>query len=125
MLQIEKDEDYIKTVIRLGGIVEELIKQNNAIDIYEEYFAGESMPAALRWGCHKPIPAADRANACSRCQLAHPTMKHSLTLHLPCPAAACRPAVPAPVAAAVYQDAHCVARPIACQARGAGHLLAP
>lgn len=38
--KIEKDEDYIKCVVRLGAVVEDLIKQNNAIDIYEEYFAG-------------------------------------------------------------------------------------
>lgn len=30
---------------KLGTLAEELIKQNNAIDIYEEYFAGE------RGGC--------------------------------------------------------------------------
>ena len=38
--KVEKDEDYIKTISNLGGQVEDLIKQNNAIDIYEEYFAG-------------------------------------------------------------------------------------
>lgn len=38
--KVEKDEDYIRTVVRLGGVVEELVKQNNAIDIYEQYFAG-------------------------------------------------------------------------------------
>lgn len=38
--KVEKDEDYIKTVVRLGGVVEDLIRQNNAIDIYEEYFDG-------------------------------------------------------------------------------------
>lgn len=38
--KVEKDEDYIKTISTLGTEVEELIKQNNAIDIYEEYFAG-------------------------------------------------------------------------------------
>ncbi len=37
---MEKDEDYIRTVARLGGAVEELVRQNNAIDIYQEYFAG-------------------------------------------------------------------------------------
>jgi dynein intermediate chain 2 len=38
--KIEKDEDYIKTVVQLGAAVEGLVKQNNALDIYEEYFAG-------------------------------------------------------------------------------------
>ena len=38
--KVEKDEDYVATVVRLGAVVEGLIKQNNAIDIYEDYFAG-------------------------------------------------------------------------------------
>jgi hypothetical protein len=38
--KVEKDEDYIKQVVRLGAVVEGLVKQNNAIDIYEQYFAG-------------------------------------------------------------------------------------
>mmetsp|Transcript_31317 Transcript_31317/g.43427 ORF Transcript_31317/g.43427 Transcript_31317/m.43427 type:complete len:570 (+) Transcript_31317:288-1997(+) len=38
--KVEKDEDYIVAIAQLGGQVEELIKQNNAIDIYEEYFQG-------------------------------------------------------------------------------------
>ena len=37
-MQIEKDEEYIKAVTSLGGVVEQLIKANNAINIYEEYF---------------------------------------------------------------------------------------
>ncbi len=37
-MQIEKDEQYIKTVVKLAGVVEGLIKCNNAIDIYEQYF---------------------------------------------------------------------------------------
>jgi dynein intermediate chain 2 len=40
--KIEKDEYYIKTIASRAGEVEELIKQNNAIDIYEEYFAGDA-----------------------------------------------------------------------------------
>lgn len=47
--KVEKDEEYIKTVVRLGGVVEALVKQNNAIDIYEEYFAGESCGAGWWW----------------------------------------------------------------------------
>ncbi|PSC71021.1 dynein intermediate chain axonemal isoform B [Micractinium conductrix] len=41
--KVEKDEDYIRTVVRLGAVVEDLVKQNNAIDIYEQYF--EDLPA--------------------------------------------------------------------------------
>ncbi|KAF8065447.1 ODA6 [Scenedesmus sp. PABB004] len=35
--KVEKDEDYIRTVVALGASIEGL---NNAIDIYEEYFVG-------------------------------------------------------------------------------------
>ncbi len=38
--KVEKDEDYVRTVAMLGGEVEELVKQNNAVDIYQEYFVG-------------------------------------------------------------------------------------
>ncbi|KAI9326661.1 WD40-repeat-containing domain protein [Zopfochytrium polystomum] len=36
--KIEKDEEYIKSVQIMGNSMEHCIKQNNAIDIYEEYF---------------------------------------------------------------------------------------
>lgn len=42
----ERDEDYIRTVVQLGQVVEGLVLENNAIDIYEEYFAGEQAAAA-------------------------------------------------------------------------------
>lgn len=45
--KIEKDEDYIRTVVQLGAAVEGLVKQNNALDIYEEYFAGKSHCSGL------------------------------------------------------------------------------
>ena len=38
--KVEKDEDYIRTVSHLGASVEDLVKQNNVVDIYEEYFTG-------------------------------------------------------------------------------------
>ncbi|GAX76954.1 hypothetical protein CEUSTIGMA_g4401.t1 [Chlamydomonas eustigma] len=38
--RVEKDEDYIRTVAGLGASVEDLVKQNNVVDIYEEYFTG-------------------------------------------------------------------------------------
>lgn len=40
---MEKDEEYIKAVAALGTSMEELVKANNAIDIYEEYFAGRNL----------------------------------------------------------------------------------
>ncbi|XP_059149327.1 dynein intermediate chain 3, ciliary-like isoform X2 [Physella acuta] len=36
--KVEKDEGYISAVLHLGNAMEHCIKQNNAIDIYEEYF---------------------------------------------------------------------------------------
>jgi len=39
--KVEKDEDYIRQVKLLGDAVEGDIKLNYAIDIYQEYFAGE------------------------------------------------------------------------------------
>lgn len=38
--KVEKDEDYIRTVSVLGAAIEQLVMQNNAIDIYQEYFQG-------------------------------------------------------------------------------------
>ena len=39
--KVEKDEEYIRQVKALGEGVEHSIMQNSAIDIYQEYFAGE------------------------------------------------------------------------------------
>ena len=36
--KVEKDENYIGTITRLVEIVEEIVRQNNSIDIYQEYF---------------------------------------------------------------------------------------
>ena len=36
----EKDEDYKATVKMFGPVVDRCVRQNNTIDIYEEYFAG-------------------------------------------------------------------------------------
>ena len=38
--KVEKDDEYKATVKGLGPILEDCIKQNNTIDIYEEYFEG-------------------------------------------------------------------------------------
>ncbi|TPX68025.1 hypothetical protein SpCBS45565_g03401 [Spizellomyces sp. 'palustris'] len=37
--KVEKDDEYIRAVQSMGNSMEHCIKQNNAIDIYEEYFA--------------------------------------------------------------------------------------
>lgn len=39
--KVEKDENYINAIMQLGTIMEHCIKQNNAIDIYQEYFDEE------------------------------------------------------------------------------------
>ena len=39
--KVEKDESYQRTIVRLGGLVEQIIRQNNAIDVYEKYFTEE------------------------------------------------------------------------------------
>ncbi|XP_019506486.1 PREDICTED: dynein intermediate chain 2, axonemal [Hipposideros armiger] len=39
--KVEKDENYINVITQLGSIMEHCIKQNNAIDIYQEYFDDE------------------------------------------------------------------------------------
>ncbi|KAJ8246276.1 hypothetical protein GJAV_G00265790 [Gymnothorax javanicus] len=36
--KVEKDENYVNTILQLGSHMEHCIKQNNAIDIYQEYF---------------------------------------------------------------------------------------
>ncbi|XP_072259578.1 dynein axonemal intermediate chain 2 [Pyxicephalus adspersus] len=39
--KVEKDDHYIATITQLGSVMEHCIKQNNAINIYEEYFEEE------------------------------------------------------------------------------------
>ncbi|NWH73409.1 DNAI2 protein, partial [Piaya cayana] len=39
--KLQRDENYIKTIMRLGALMEYYVKQNNAIDIYEQYFADD------------------------------------------------------------------------------------
>eukprot|EP00128_Syssomonas_multiformis_P018454 Colp12_sorted_trinity150504_noHs@34982 len=40
--KVEKDDIYVQTVQQLGESMEHCIKQNNAIDIYDEYFVGKA-----------------------------------------------------------------------------------
>ncbi|CBY38589.1 unnamed protein product [Oikopleura dioica] len=39
--KVEKDEAYIQTILKLASIAEDVIRSNNAIDIYEDYFNEE------------------------------------------------------------------------------------
>lgn len=41
-MQQEKDEHYIRAVVALCASAEEVVKENNAIDIYEQYWDGEA-----------------------------------------------------------------------------------
>ncbi|XP_067101386.1 dynein axonemal intermediate chain 2 [Osmerus mordax] len=41
--KVEKDEFYVNTIMQLGSQMEHCIKQNNAIDIYQEYFEDEEV----------------------------------------------------------------------------------
>ncbi|XP_051490777.1 dynein axonemal intermediate chain 2 [Apus apus] len=36
--KLEKDENYVNTILHLGTLMEHYVKQNNTVDIYEEYF---------------------------------------------------------------------------------------
>ncbi|XP_030597803.1 dynein intermediate chain 3, ciliary [Archocentrus centrarchus] len=39
--KVEKDESYINSVLQLGSVMEHCIRQNNVMDIYQEYFEDE------------------------------------------------------------------------------------
>uniref|UniRef100_A0A8B9TXP3 Dynein axonemal intermediate chain 2 n=1 Tax=Anas zonorhyncha TaxID=75864 RepID=A0A8B9TXP3_9AVES len=39
--KVEKEENYVNTIVHLGTLMEHCVRQNNAIDIYEEYFGEE------------------------------------------------------------------------------------
>ena len=39
--QVEKDEQYAKAVAGMGAVAENIMRANNAIDIYEDYFDHE------------------------------------------------------------------------------------
>ncbi|XP_071452018.1 dynein intermediate chain 3, ciliary [Hetaerina americana] len=44
--KVEKDEMYIHTILQVSHSMEHCILQNNAVEIYEEYFNGPTLPAA-------------------------------------------------------------------------------
>ncbi|NXQ85387.1 DNAI2 protein, partial [Nyctibius grandis] len=41
--RVEKDENYVNAIMNLGTLMEHCVKQNNAINIYEEYFGEEEL----------------------------------------------------------------------------------
>ncbi|XP_046403113.1 dynein intermediate chain 3, ciliary-like isoform X2 [Ischnura elegans] len=44
--KVEKDEMYIHAILQVSHTMEHCILQNNAVEIYEEYFGGQPLPAA-------------------------------------------------------------------------------
>ena len=46
-MQVEKDEHYIRSVVSMCATAEEIINLNNAVDIYEEYWADLDDTSAL------------------------------------------------------------------------------
>lgn len=47
--KFEKDKNYVNTVKSLADFMENFIMENNSIDIYEEYFEGESIKRDTDW----------------------------------------------------------------------------
>jgi len=43
---VEKDEGYVRAVAALGAVVEDLVRENAALDLYEVYFADAPADAA-------------------------------------------------------------------------------
>ena len=69
-MQIEKDEDYIKTVVALGARLEQVIKANNAIDVYEEYFPEKA-----------PEPGSDAPGAACRPRTCYSSRRCCIACH--------------------------------------------
>ena len=60
--KVEKDEAYIASVAALGAEVEDLVRQNNAVDIYEvlrRVAGGPQLGAAVRQDPHGVRDRAD------------------------------------------------------------------
>ncbi|KAK9846621.1 hypothetical protein WJX81_007768 [Elliptochloris bilobata] len=79
--KVEKDEGYIRAVASLGVVVEELVKQNAALDLYEVYFADAPPDAAVGAPSMKtltvlkdpaPLPAGARASRGAQAIAWHP-----------------------------------------------------
>lgn len=98
---MEKDEGYIRAVAALGAVVEELVKENAALDLYEVYFADAPPDAAVGAPSIKtltvlkdpaPLPAGARTARGAQCIAWHPDGSRRVHAHarLPCPLAALR-----------------------------------
>jgi dynein intermediate chain 2 len=66
--KVEKDEDYIHTITALGAAIEDLVKQNNAIDIYQVRQEHACMWRS-RWGDVLGRLFSDTAPAATYCSV--------------------------------------------------------
>nr|XP_057917393.1 dynein axonemal intermediate chain 2-like [Doryrhamphus excisus] len=41
--KVEKDEGYLTSIMQLGGVIGHCVGQNNAVDIYQEYFENDDL----------------------------------------------------------------------------------
>uniref|UniRef100_A0AAQ4RIS7 Dynein, axonemal, intermediate chain 2b n=1 Tax=Gasterosteus aculeatus aculeatus TaxID=481459 RepID=A0AAQ4RIS7_GASAC len=55
--KVEKDESYINSILQLGSVMEHCIRQNNAVDIYQDCFEDGEMPEE-----HQEPPSAKTIN---------------------------------------------------------------
>ena len=88
--QVEKDEGYIRAVATLGAVVEELVKENAALDLYEVYFADAPPDAAVGAPSIKtltvlkdpaPLPAGARTARGAQCIAWHPDGSRRVHAH--------------------------------------------
>ncbi|XP_078257962.1 dynein axonemal intermediate chain 2 [Rhinoraja longicauda] len=70
--KVEKDENYIFTLMQLGSLMEHCIKQNNAINIYEEYFEDKEESV----GINDEPPTAKTINVFSDPNIIKRTVSH-------------------------------------------------
>ena len=98
---MEKDEGYIRAVAALGAVVEELVKENAALDLYEVYFADAPPDAAVGAPSIRtltvlkdpaPLPAGARTARGAQCIAWHPDGSRRVPAQaaLPCRLAALR-----------------------------------
>ncbi|XP_056153620.1 dynein axonemal intermediate chain 2 [Lampris incognitus] len=86
--KVEKDEHFINTILQLGSIMEHCIKQNNAFDIYQEYYEGEEMIEEVQeWSSAKTINVFRDPNEVKRtatCLSWHPDGSRKLAVAYSC-----------------------------------------
>ncbi|NXU88494.1 DNAI2 protein, partial [Xiphorhynchus elegans] len=70
--EVERDETYVRAILRLSTLMEHCIRQNNAIDIYEEYFGEDEEEEE-----QEEIPSAKTI-----CVLRDPNVVRRMATHL-------------------------------------------